>query len=174
MRKYRLYYDKDAEEIWLKDMCQKGWALKKYFLGLYTFEPCTPGEFNYQIDLIQGKSEEFLEFLEESGVTVVGRWVRWVYLQKPAEEGVFEMYTDTDSKIEQYRRIRKFFAFFLALEALCLMVEFFAVIETRSPLYLGIYPAHWCNLSGHAAYDLEMQLENRRFKKAEKLKDELN
>ena len=137
MRKYRLYYDKDAEEIWLKDMCQKGWALKKYFLGLYTFEPCTPGEFNYQIDLIQGKSEEFLEFLEESGVTVVGRWVRWVYLQKPAEEGVFEMYTDTDSKIEQYRRIRKFFAFFLALEALCLMVEFFAVIETRSPLYLG-------------------------------------
>lgn len=52
MRKYRLYYDKDAEEIWLKDMCQKGWALKKYFLGLYTFEPCTPGEFNYQIDLI--------------------------------------------------------------------------------------------------------------------------
>ena len=47
------------------------------------------------------------------------------------------MYTDTDSKIEQYRRIRKFFAFFLVLEVLCLMVEFFAVIETRSPLYLG-------------------------------------
>ena len=51
MRKFRLYYDKDKEEIWLNQMCSKGWGMTRFFMGVYTFEPCIPDEYTYQVDL---------------------------------------------------------------------------------------------------------------------------
>ena len=51
MVKFRLYYDKDKEQDWLMEMVNRGWAVKKFFLGFYTFEPCEPGEYIYQIKL---------------------------------------------------------------------------------------------------------------------------
>ena len=54
MKRFRMYYDKDAEEVWLNEMCQKGWAMTSFFAGLYTFAPCQPGEYIYQIDMPEG------------------------------------------------------------------------------------------------------------------------
>ena len=34
MKKFKWYYDKDAEEIWLNEMVNQGWALEHYFLGV--------------------------------------------------------------------------------------------------------------------------------------------
>ena len=133
MLKFRLYYDKDAEEDWLRVMSLNGWAFKKFFLGVYTFEPCIPGEYNYQIDLLdnwKGYKDDYESFMEDAGVAVVGQWWRWVYLQKKTADGPFEMYTDAESRINQYSKIKRFFIIFLTIEILCFFMELMATIET--------------------------------------------
>lgn len=133
MLKFKLYYDKDAEEDWLRKMCLNGWAFKKFFLGFYTFVQCEPGEYNYQIDLLDnwnGYKDDYAAFMEEAGVEVVGQWWRWVYLQKKATDGPFEMYTDADSKIAQYSKIKNFFKVALVIEVICFFIELMAAINT--------------------------------------------
>ena len=105
MLKFKLYYDKDEEENWLKKMCLNGWAFKSFFLGFYTFEKCEPGEYNYQIDLLDswnGEKSDYKDFMKDAGVEIVSQWWRWVYLKKRASDGPFEMYSDAESKIVQY------------------------------------------------------------------------
>jgi hypothetical protein len=79
-----------------------------------------------------GDKKDFSEFMEDSGVEVVAQWYRWVFLRKRAEEGPFEMYTDIESKIVQYKRMEKFFLVILILESIIFLVEFLAAIRTRS------------------------------------------
>lgn len=38
MKKFRLYLDKDKETEWLNQLAKEGYALKKFFAGVYTFE----------------------------------------------------------------------------------------------------------------------------------------
>ena len=138
MLKFKLYYDKDAEEDWLKKMCLNGWAFKNFFLGFYTFEKCEPGEYNYQIDLLDswnGEKDDYEAFMKDTGVEVIGQWWRWVYLQKKASDGPFELYTDIDSKISQYNKIKNFFKVFLILEIIGFFIELFATINTDSFIF---------------------------------------
>lgn len=122
MHKFLLTFDKDQEQVWLNDLCAQGWALEHYAMGLYTFVPCEPGEYIYQIDLLPGHGLRagdfggYREFMEDTGVEVVARWFRWVFLRKRAEDGPFEIYTDADSQIQMYERIRQMFVFVLCLE----------------------------------------------------------
>ena len=136
MKKFKLYYDKDLEQDWLQKMSQDGWAFKNFFLGVYTFVPCQPGEYIYQIDLLDDKNksiQSFTAFMEDIGVEVVAQWYRWGYLRKKADDGPFEMYTDIESKINQYNRIKNFFLSFLFIESICFIVEFSAAIRTENP-----------------------------------------
>ncbi|HBV87158.1 DUF2812 domain-containing protein [Desulfosporosinus sp.] len=140
MLKFKLFYDKDAEEDWLKEMSLNGWAFKKFFLGVYTFEPCEPGEYNYQIDLLDnwnGNKDDYARFMEDMGVEVISQWWRWVYLRKKAADGPFEMYTDAQSKIAHYTKIMKFFQIALVLEIVCFIIELMAVIKTGD-VFFGI------------------------------------
>lgn len=122
MKRFKLLFDKDHEENWLNQMCQQGWAMVRFFAGVYTFIPCQPGEFIYQIDLLPGKGftpedpDGYMEFMDETGVEVLQRWARWVYLRKRAADGPFEIYTDVDSRIQMYSRIRAMFLWGLGLE----------------------------------------------------------
>jgi hypothetical protein len=143
MLKFRLYYDKDEEEDWLKKMCLNGWAFRKFFLGFYTFEKCEPGEYNYQIDLLDswnGEKDDYAAFMEDAGVEVIAQWYRWVYLQKRASDGPFEMYTDIESKIAQYNKIKNFFKVFLVMEIICFFIELFAAISNSSYVF-GMFAA---------------------------------
>ena len=112
MIQFKLTYDKDEEQDWLNAYCQQGWAMSSFFLGLVTFVRCQPGEYIYQIDLLPGCGlraddyEGYAAFMEETGVEVLQRWGRWVYLRKRAEDGPFDNYTDIDSQIALYRRIQ--------------------------------------------------------------------
>ena len=45
MIRFKLYYDKDKETVWLNQMASEGWALKSFFAGFYKFEPCGKGEY---------------------------------------------------------------------------------------------------------------------------------
>lgn len=141
MIKFRLYYDKDAEEVWLREMSLKGWAFKKFFLGFYTFEPCEPGEYNYQIDLLDnlsGNNTDYSSFMEDLGVEVIDQWWRWVYLRKKAADGPFEMYTDLESKINLYRKIMNLFKIILVIEVISFLMELMAAIRTGKFMF-GIF-----------------------------------
>lgn len=119
-------------------MSQDGWAFKSFFLGVYTFVPCEPGEYIYQIDLLDNgnkSKDDFTAFMEDIGVEVVAQWYRWVYLRKKADDGPFEMYTDIESKINQYTRIKNFFLALLLVESLCFFIEISAAIRTKSPIF---------------------------------------
>lgn len=106
-----------------------------FFLGIYHFEPCEQGEYIYQVDLLSswsGNKKDFASFMEDSGVEVVSQWYRWVFLRKKASEGPFEMYTDNESKIKQYSRIRNFFSVVLIVEILCFIDELYFALQTKS------------------------------------------
>ena len=125
LKKFRLLFDKDVEQDWLNELCRQGWAFKKFFAGVYTFESCQPGEYIYQVDLLPGGGfqasdpDGYMEFMEETGVEVVSRWFRWIILRKRTEDGPFEIYTDVDSQIQMYARIRNMFLFGLGIELCC-------------------------------------------------------
>ena len=97
MIRFKLYYDKDKETVWLNQMSSEGWALKSFFAGFYKFEPCGIGEYIYQIDLgdtLYSVSDEYRELMGELGVEIVVLWGSWIILRKRAADGPFELYTD--------------------------------------------------------------------------------
>ena len=128
MKKFRLYYDPDKELVWLQNMLNQGWALTHFALGVYTFEPCQPGEYIYQIDILKDVTDfdNYKAFMEDSGVEVVCRWMRWVYVRKRAEDGPFKLYTDPESLIRYYRTIRGLFLPLAILETFCAVLELFS------------------------------------------------
>lgn len=132
MKKFRLYYDADKETAWLQEMVNQGWALSHFALGVYTFEPCEPGAYIYQVDILEdaGDFDNYKAFMEDSGVEVICRWVRWVFVRKRAEEGPFALYTDPESLIRYYTSIRNFFLPFALVETLLAVVELFGAIRT--------------------------------------------
>ncbi len=111
MKKFRLYWDKDKEEVWLNALAKEGWALESFFLGHYRFAPCQRGEYVYRIDLLEHITStkpalEYIRFVEETGAEYLCGWGRWAFFRKKTSEGPFELYTDTPSQIEQYKKIR--------------------------------------------------------------------
>jgi len=141
MRRWKITFDKDEEQAWLNGYARQGWAMVGFFAGLVTFIPCKPGEFTYQIDLLPGSGlraddyEGYREFMEETGVEVVERWGRWVYLRKRTEDGPFEIYSDAASMAAMYRRIRGMFLWFLAVEACCSISIWMNI--PRVPVFFG-------------------------------------
>lgn len=117
MKKFRLYFDKDKEETWLNEMSQRGWAMVDFFAGLYIFVPCEPGEYTYRVDMpgevgrtpIWKENREYISLVEETGAEYVCRWGWWMIFRKETAKGAFELYTDTESQVALYRRIRKMF-----------------------------------------------------------------
>lgn len=124
MKKFRLYFDKDKEEKWLNDMSRKGWAMVDFFAGLYVFVPCQQGEYTYRVDMpgeigctpIWKKHREYIELVEETGAEYVCRWGWWIIFRKETAKGKFELYTDTESQVALYRRIRRLFLFVAIFE----------------------------------------------------------
>ena len=128
MIRFKLYYDKDKETVWLNKMASEGWALKSFFAGFYKFEPCRKGEYIYQIDF-GAVSEEYRELMQELGVEIVVLWGYWIILRKRAADGPFELYTDVDSELEHYRKIRRMFKGATIIELIAFFIEIFGGLE---------------------------------------------
>lgn len=123
---FGLRLDKDNELKYLERMMQKGWALKSFCAGVHTFEPCEPGEYIYQIDFTEklfDVTDEYREFMEEQGIEIVCNWGPWTYLRRKASEGEFNLYTDVESTIEHYKKIRKMFKIVTIFELLIFIYE---------------------------------------------------
>lgn len=140
MVKFRLFFDKDKEIEWLNKMSGEGYALTGFFMGICTFDTCQPGEYVYQVDFTEGLfsvSSNYREFMEDAGVEIVCLWGCWVILRKKAAEGEFKLYTDVESSIGHYTKIRNMFKLVTILELVCLLVEILAAFR-------GIYAAKIC------------------------------
>lgn len=129
MIQFRMYFDKDKETVWLNDMAAKGYAMTGFFAGFYSFEKCEPGEYTYQIDLgdkFGSVTDDYREFMEETGVEIVQTWGFWVILRKKTADGDFVLYTDVDSQITHYTKIRNMFKVVTIIELICFMIEIIA------------------------------------------------
>ena len=118
---HKAYWDYEKEEQWLNDMAAKGLALSDYSWCRYAFEETPRGKYLYRIELLENmpshpESQAYLRFLEENGVEFVTSYMRWVYLRRNAAEGPFDIYTDIDSKIQHFKRIRAFWNVMTAVE----------------------------------------------------------
>ncbi|MBU3185370.1 DUF2812 domain-containing protein [Clostridium estertheticum] len=118
---YKLYSDFEKEEKWLNEMSAKGMALIDYSWCKYVFTETQNNEYTYRIELLENlpsheKSIEYINFLEESGVEYVAKYVRWVYFRKKSSEGAFDIYSDIESKIKHYKRINVFWSTFMGIE----------------------------------------------------------
>lgn len=129
MIKFKLYFDKDAETEWLNAMASEGYAMSGFFAGFYKFVKCEPGEYIYQVDINGGLfkvSKDYRNFMEEMGIEIVALWGFWVILRKKATDGEFQLYTDHESKIACYTKIRNMFKVVTIIELLLFYVEIFA------------------------------------------------
>lgn len=92
----KLYYvwDWEKEEKWLNDMSQKGWQLVHATFGKFNFESGEPGEYTYRLELLENslKSKEsttYLNFLNETGIEMVGKCKSWIYLRSKTADSAF-------------------------------------------------------------------------------------
>lgn len=131
MIKFRLYFDKDKETAWLNAMAADGWAMTRFIAGFYWFDSCEKGKYAYQIDFGQGFfhiNNDYREFMQDTDVEIVQTWGPWVILRKLTANGSFKLYTDVDSNIQYYTKIRKMFKAVLILEIICFFMELFAAL----------------------------------------------
>lgn len=93
---FRLFYvwQWEKEEKWLNNMSQKGWQLVHATFGKYNFIYGEPNEYTYRLELLDKslKSEEstsYLNFLNETGIEMVGKCKSWIYLRSKTTESGF-------------------------------------------------------------------------------------
>ena len=131
MKKVWRYYniaEYEKEEQWINEMAQEGWQLTAIGLCRYIFRRGTPGEYIYKLDVVERTAsdevkESYFNFLTECGIRVVGEFKDWIYLQKRAADGPFDMKDDTYAKL---RTVNKVYSF--AVRTLCKLLKIFAII----------------------------------------------
>jgi len=141
-RKIFLIHQHEKEEAWLNSMAAKGLGLIS-FRGIFTyeFEECERGEYTYKIELLESmpnspESRKYIKFMEEMGVEMIGSYFRWVYFRKKVSDGPFELFSDLDSKITHYRRIRNLAIPLVILE---FVIGFIQLLNAYSTKVLGLY-----------------------------------
>ncbi|MGM9567032.1 MAG: DUF2812 domain-containing protein [Clostridia bacterium] len=131
IRKLFWAWEFEKEEQWLNQAAAEGRALTDVGFCRYDFEPCPSGAYEYRLEFLEHfpthkESADYIRFMEETGAEYVGSVQRWVYFRKAVQNGPFEIYSDANSKINHFKRIRALL--------LCLVVLEFSV----SLLNLGI------------------------------------
>ncbi|MCL1979057.1 MAG: DUF2812 domain-containing protein [Methanomassiliicoccaceae archaeon] len=114
-------------------MSAKGLAFTGFFFRYY-FTDSRPGEYIYRIELMEHlarhpESMKYFSFMAENGVEHVQSWGRWTYFRRKAEDGPFDIYTDTDSKLAHYRRISTLWLALMGAMMLMGASRVFTVIE---------------------------------------------
>ena len=106
IRKWFWVWEYDKEERWLNQMAMQGWALVEVGFCRYEFEACEPGEYIVRLQM-QKNDPDYVAFLEEIGAEYVGRMVQWIYVRRRAEEGPFELFSDTQSRLDHLNWIAR-------------------------------------------------------------------
>jgi hypothetical protein len=172
----KAYWSYEKEEKWLNEMSAKGLALTDYSWCRYVFSDSQPGEYTYRIELFEHlpshpDSQKYLHFMEENGVEHIASYLRWVYFRKKACDGVFNIYSDLESRIKHYQRIIRFWIGLSAMEFLIGFANVYIGIDLLSQgnrFYANLVGGGLCVLIGIGLFLLANPLR----KKARKLKRE--
>ena len=111
----------DKEEKWLNEMSEKGLQLTDVKVIRYKFDEGKPDEYTYRIEMLDEvpsneKSRDYIRFLEETGVEMIGCYIRWVYLRKKKSEGDFDLFSDLDSRINHLSKILYLITIFIPIQ----------------------------------------------------------
>lgn len=138
-------WDFEKEEKWLNEMSAKGLNLDGVGLCKYIFEEGTPGEYIYRLELLKkwsthAESEQYIRFLEDTGVEHVGSVTRWVYFRKKASDGEFDLFSDIDSRIKHLKRLTSLLGMLAIAEFLISFGNLSIFFENgfRSNMYSGL------------------------------------
>lgn len=118
----------EKEEQWINEMAKEGWNLTAVGLCRFIFRRGTPGEYIYKLDVVERTAsdevrESYFNFLTECDIRIVGEFKDWLYLQKKAADGPFDMKDDTYAKL---RHVNKIYSF--AVRTLCRLLTCFAAV----------------------------------------------
>lgn len=110
MRKFKIFLDDAKEEKWINDMATEGWDFQSFHFPFYTFAKGEPGEYEYRTEMLEGfgygkAANEYLDFVQSTGVEVVQKRFNWVYFRQHKSKGDFELYSDPVSKLSYINRI---------------------------------------------------------------------
>ena len=128
--------DYEKEEAFLNEMARAGWNLTAVGFCRYIFRRGNEGEYIYKLDLVERTEsdevkESYFNFLTDCGIRVVGEFKDWIYLQKRASEGPFDMKNDKYTRLRQVNKVYSF-----SLRTLCNLLRIFAGIELVLSLLL--------------------------------------
>lgn len=140
----RAFFDYQKEEKYLNEMSAKGLALINYTWCRYVFQDAPKGEYIYRIELLENpvnhpESQNYIKFMEETGVEFVASYHRWIYFRRKAAEGGFDIYSDIKSRIKHYKRIRVQFMFIMLLN---LAIGLLNILYGNMQTSMGIYPVN--------------------------------
>lgn len=110
MHKWFWAWNFDKEEQWLNEMATKGYVLVAIGFCKYTFEESVPNEYTIRLELLENhpsqiESQQYIRFLEETGVEYLGSIMRWGYFRKKTTDGEFNIFSDNTSRIQHLNRI---------------------------------------------------------------------
>ena len=123
MRVAKIFMDDLKEEQWLNDMANKGWYFKKLRFPYYTFEQGEPGQYTYRLEMLSGLGsktdlDDYLEFVESTGIEVVQKRFNWAYFRQHTSKGPFELYSDAQSKLSYVQRMYGLFLVLIVINVM--------------------------------------------------------
>lgn len=110
----------EEEEKWLNEMAARGLGLISVKLLAYEFEDTLPGEYRICTQVLEHRphhpeTENYIHFLEETGIQHVGTSVRNAYFRQKVSEGGFELFSDNSSRIKQMKNIIRLLTILICL-----------------------------------------------------------
>ncbi len=120
--------DYEREEQWINEMAREGWNLTAVGFCRYIFRRGTPGEYIYKLDIVERTEsdevrESYFNFLTECNIRIVGEFKDWLFLQRRAADGPFDMKDDTYAKL---RTVNKIYSF--SVRTLCRLLRIFLLL----------------------------------------------
>lgn len=99
-------WQEEKEIEWLRQMSQKGWHLENICIFIYTFRKGEPKDIIYHKDYTWTKhrdEEEYLGIFKDAGWNHICRQGYVHYFSSPAENKFKKVYTDNQSRLNNYR-----------------------------------------------------------------------
>ncbi len=127
------------EEKWLNEMAAKGLSLISVKLLTYEFEDTLPGEYRICTQVLEHplrhpETEDYIRFLEETGIQHVGTSVRNAYFRRKVSEGGFELFSDNSSRIAQMKNIIRLLAILVCPNLWNLCYNIYLCAQYHNPL----------------------------------------
>lgn len=99
MKTFKYTWNHKEDEAYMAKMCQKGWAALRLVEGIWTFEPCEPGQYTYRVAYLRTKTKEEVEDfkmkLAQNGIEFVSRYSFWAIFRSEQD---FKLYKEKEER----------------------------------------------------------------------------